>query len=144
MTSGQKSGVSIALGYYDEVAYEMQPNGVDVRKRPDVYREDGRRPPTVVRVTAAPDAKPGIYSFGPLEVSVSDRVLPPAKEWKYFLDLWQHPWAVSRYFGVKPFSKEHYAKMEPIYRALAESGCKALTTTLLDLPPSLSTASRRS
>ncbi len=134
VTSGQKSGVSIALGYYDEVAYEMQPNGVDVRKRPDVYREDGLRPPTVVRVTAAPDAKPGIYSFGPLEVSVSDRVLPPAKEWKYFLDLWQHPWAVSRYFGVKPFSKEHYAKMEPIYRALAESGCKALTTTLLDLP----------
>ena len=78
VTSGQKSGVSIALGYYDEVAYEMQPNGVDVRKRPDVYREDGRRPPTVVRVTAAPDANPGIFSFGPREVSVSVRVLTQA------------------------------------------------------------------
>ena len=132
--SNQGSGVSVALGYYDEVAYEMQPDGVDVRKRPDVYREDGRRPPTVAHITAAADAKPGIYNFGPLKVTVLNRVLPPAKDWKYFLDLWQHPWAVSRYFNVEPFSKEHYAKMEPIYRTLAECGCKALTTTLLDLP----------
>ena len=129
----------------------MQPGGVDVRKRPDVYREWGTgngewgtgngervtgngKVPTVVRITAAADAKPGIYNFGQLEVTVLNRVLPPAKDWKYFLDLWQHPWAVSRYFNVKPFSKEHYAKMEPIYRTLAECGCKALTTTLLDLP----------
>ena len=129
-----KDGVTVKLGYYDEVAYEMQPNGGDVRKRPDVYREDGCRAPTVARVTVAPDASPGVYSFGPLAVTVADHVLPPAKDWKYFLDLWQHPWAVSRYFNVEPFSKEHYAKMEPIYRALAACGCKALTTTLLDLP----------
>ena len=36
--SNQELGVSVALGYFDEVAYEMQPGGVDVRKRPDVYR----------------------------------------------------------------------------------------------------------
>ncbi len=36
-----ENGVTVALGYYDEVAYEMQPDGVDVRKRPDVYREWG-------------------------------------------------------------------------------------------------------
>ena len=138
----ERDGVTVALGYYDEVAYEMQPGGVDVRKRPDVYREWGMgngewgtgKTPTVARITAAADAKPGIYNFGPLTVTVLNRVLPPAKEWKYFLDLWQHPWAVSRYFNVEPFSKEHYAKMEPIYRTLAECGCKALTTTLLDLP----------
>ena len=134
--------VSVTLGYFDEVAYEMQPNGVDVRRRPDVWREWGTgngewgtgKTPTVVRITVSPDAKPGKYEFGPLEVTVVDRVLPPAKEWKYFLDLWQHPWAVSRYFGVEPFSKEHYEKMEPIWRNLAECGCKALTVTLLDLP----------
>ena len=134
LVSQAKDGVAVKLGYYDEVAYEMQPGGVDIRMRPDVYREDGRRAPTVARVAVASDAKPGVYNFGPLEVTVADHVLPPAKDWKYFLDLWQHPWAVSRYFNVEPFSKEHYAKMEPIYRALAECGCKALTTTLLDLP----------
>ena len=151
-----QGGVVIRLAYYDEVAYEtITDNGMVVNKRPDVYREipvgvrtcatDGRvanggsrtpRPtvPTVCKVIASADAKPGKYTFGPLEVTVIDRVLPPAREWKYFLDLWQHPWAVARFFGVKPFSKEHYAKMKPIWRALADCGCKALTVTLLDLP----------
>jgi|GEM_PF-164129 len=134
LMSQVKDGVSITPGYYDEVAYEMQPDGVDVRKRPDVWKEDGAQTPTACRITVAADAKPGVYAFGSLKVTVVDRVLPPAKDWHYFLDLWQHPWAVSRYFNVEPFSKEHYAKMEPIWRALAECGCKALTVTLLDLP----------
>ena len=90
--------------------------------------------PTMVRVSASADAKPGTRTFGPLTVKVINRVLPPVAEWKYFLDLWQHPWAVSRYFNVKPFSKEHYEKMEPVWRALADCGCKALTVTILDLP----------
>ena len=134
-----KDGVEIHLAYYDDVAYEMQPGGVDMRTRPDVYREiapgkTGAKKPTLCRITASADAKPGKKTFGPMDITVVDRVLPPAKDWNYFLDLWQHPWAVSRYFGVKPFSKEHYAKMEPIWRNLAECGCKALTVTLLDLP----------
>ena len=146
--NGERDGVSVTLGYYDEVAYEMQPDGVDIRKRPDVWREcenvelckygnieaaNGKQP-TVCKIVVSADAKPGVYEFGSLKVTVLDRVLPPAKDWHYFLDLWQHPWAVSRYFNVEPFSKEHYAKMEPIWRALAECGCKALTVTLLDLP----------
>ena len=157
-----RGSVEIRLAYYDEVAYETKTDkGMVVNKRPDVYREipvgscsfavDGRagsplpaetavagRPPyhapTVCKISAASDAKPGKYTFRPLEVTVIDRVLPPAKDWKYFLDLWQHPWAVARYFNVKPFTKEHYEKMEPIWRALADCGCKALTVTLLDLP----------
>ena len=143
-------GVSVSLAYYDDVAYEMKPNGVDMRTRPDVMRTlegatlcdngdvvapGGKKVEhAVCKVVAAASAKPGVRKFGPLSVTVVDRVLPPAKEWRYFLDLWQHPWAVSRYFGVKPFSKEHYAKMEPIWRTLADCGCKALTVTLLDLP----------
>lgn len=130
-------GVEIHLGYFAGVAYEMAPGGVDIRLRPDAYREDADAPqgaPRVVRVKAANDATPGIRKFGPLEVRLVDRVLPPAKEWRYFLDLWQHPWAVARYFKVEPFSPEHYAKMRPVWKALAECGCKALTVTLLDLP----------
>ena len=134
VVSSQKGGVSVTPGWFDEVAYEMQPDGVDVRMRQDVWREGDAKAPTACRITVAADARPGVYKFGELEVTVLDRVLPPAKEWKYFLDLWQHPWAVSRYFGVEPFSKEHYERMEPIWRNLAECGCKALTVTLLDLP----------
>ena len=106
-------------------------------KVPDVcktWKPGDAQSPTMVKVSVAADAKPGARKFGPLELTVVDRVLPPAKDWKYFLDLWQHPWAVSRYFNVEPFSKEHYAKMVPVWKALAECGCKALTVTLLDLP----------
>ena len=133
----EKDGVALHLACYDEVAYEFI-NGeknIEMRSRPDVLRDwNPGKTPSVCRITAAPGARAGTYSFGPMSLTVVDRVLPPAAEWKYFLDLWQHPWAVSRYFGVEPFSKEHYARMEPVWRALAESGCKALTVTLLDLP----------
>ena len=134
--------VSLTLLKFDEVKSDFismikKSEVVDHRGVPDICREwktgDAAKP-TMVKIAASPDAKPGTYTFGPLSLTVIDRVLPPAKDWKYFLDIWQHPWAVSRFFGVEPFSKEHFAKMEPIYRALAECGCKALTVTLLDLP----------
>ncbi len=144
-----KDGVSLTLLRFDEVKYdimsELKKNakGRDCREIlgkasvADICREwkpgDSAKP-TMIKVVASPDAKSGTYDLGPLELKVIDRVLPPAKDWKYFLDLWQHPWAVSRYFNVEPFSTEHYAKMEPIWRNLAECGCKALTVTLLDLP----------
>ena len=132
-------GVSVSYGWYDDVPYETKPGGVGMRSRPDVLREwvpgrDGGRRPTVCIVRVSPDAKPGVRSFPPLEVNVLDRVLPPPSGRGYHLDLWQHPWAVARYFGVEPFSEGHYAKMEPVWRTLAECGSKALTVTLLDLP----------
>ena len=70
----------------------------------------------------------------PVELEVLGRKLPDAKDWKFFLDLWQHPWAVARYHGVKPFSKAHYALMKPLWEELAEAGQKAITTTITDLP----------
>lgn len=90
--------------------------------------------PRVVEFAVSAGAKPGEYRLGDVKLRVVDRVLPPAKEWKYFLDLWQHPWAVARTAGVKPFSKEHYAKMRPLWEMLAAAGGKALTVTLVDQP----------
>ncbi len=148
-------GVSFSLLRFDEVKYDLFERYTDEggknRARVtgkgkvfDVCREwkkGEKNLPMMLKVIVASDAKPGkrTVTLGEdgvdsIALTVVDRVLPPAKDWKYFLDLWQHPWAVSRYFNVKPFSKEHYAKMEPVWRALAESGCKALTVTILDLP----------
>ena len=153
--AGRNAGpdVSLTLLRFEEVQYDMVERAKNEKGKwynkvggkgsvPDVCREwkpGYKSKPTMVKVVASPGAKPVKRVFelegpggghGSFELSVVDRVLPPAKHWKYFLDLWQHPWAVSRYFGVKPFSKEHYARMEPVWRALAESGCKALTVTL--------------
>ena len=149
--------VSLTLLRFDEVKYDHTEKYKDEEGKtktritgkgsvPDVCREwkngDAAKP-TMIKVAVSPDAKPTTHVFELARsgngsdlfmLKVVDRVLPPAKEWKYFLDLWQHPWAVARYFGVEPFSPEHYAKMEPVWRALADCGCKALTVTLLDLP----------
>ncbi len=88
----------------------------------------------VVEIHAPEDAKPGLYPCGMMNVRVIDRVLPPSSQWRYFLDLWQHPWAVSRYFNVKPFSREHYALMKPVWETLATAGQKTLTVTITDKP----------
>ena len=70
----------------------------------------------------------------PVELEVLPRTLPDPADWTFFLDLWQHPWAVARYHGVKPFSPEHYALMRPLWKELADAGQKVITTTITDLP----------
>ena len=90
--------------------------------------------PRYAQISVPADFKAGVYRLGDLTLKVVDRVLPPPKDWKFYLDLWQHPWAVARWFGVKPFSKEHYAAMEPLWRELASAGQKTLTVTLVDQP----------
>ena len=118
---------------------------LDTAERVDLPPSGFRPVWLTVAVPAA--AKPGLYrgtlavtgaggktvAF-PLELEVLAARLPDPKEWAFFLDLWQHPWAVARYHGVKPFSKEHYGFLEPIYRELANAGQKALTTTITELP----------
>lgn len=52
----------------------------------------------------------------------------------YFLDLWQHPWAVARTANCEPFSPEHYEAMEGLWEMLGEAGQKTLTVTLIELP----------
>ena len=68
----------------------------------------------------------------PLELEVVADALPAVKE--FHLDIWQTPWTVARYYNLKPFSPEHYAKMEPFFRELADAGQKTITTTITDYP----------
>ena len=97
--------VSLELISVDEVKYDLvnpvQKNVIIGKGSvPDVCRpwKKGEKP-SMIKVVANPEAKPGKRIFnlgesGNFELTVVDRVLPPAKDWKYFLDLWQHPWAV--------------------------------------------------
>jgi len=151
------SGVKMRTGVICDVTYRESPEALrwqltsfDYYKGPEIDRtlkahhrytvadrvsfgpdEKGVR---IVEFAVSPEAKAGTYAIGDVSLRIVDRVLPPVKEQKGFLDLWQHPWAVSRYFGVKPFSKEHYAKMAPLWKLLADCGGRALTVTLVDEP----------
>ena len=125
-------GIAVRCGVLKSVKYAPAVHSLERREVYDrVVWGKGEDGPRVVEVSVPADAKPGVYTCGHMNIRVVDRVLPPAKDWKYFLDLWQHPWAVSRYHGVKPFSWFHYRKMRPVYELLASAGQKTITTTLL-------------
>ena len=125
-------GISLRFGSLKGVKYAPKPNSVQRLEALD--RVDWSRRltcPRIVEVKVPTNAAPGVYRCGMMEVKVLDRVLPPAKDWKYFLDLWQHPWAVSRFWGVEPFSKAHYDRMRPLWQLLATAGQKTITVTML-------------
>ena len=124
-------GISVRFGSLAGVKYAPAPGSLQRLEVCDRVVWGGKDYPRVVEISVPAEAGPGVYVCGAMRVTVVDRVLPPPSQWKYFLDLWQHPWAVSRYFGVKPFSKEHYAAMRPVWETLATAGQKTLTVTIV-------------
>lgn len=103
--------------------------------------------PLWMNIWVPEDTKPGIYN-GTITVSgdylpaqklnvkltVCDRLLPEPKKWHLNLDLWQNPYAVARYYGVKLWSREHFDAMLPIMRMLADAGQRAITASIMYKP----------
>ena len=83
-------------------------------------------------VTVKEDGK--VLAELPLTVTVKNHVLPAPKDWAFHLDLWQNPYAVSRYYNVEPFSKEHFDLMRPIMKRYADAGGKVITTSIMHNP----------
>ncbi len=120
--------------------------GVDYNQAPVIWRKvmsnaldrvawgDPAATSRVVQVRVPRDAKPGVHAFGDLRVKVLDRAITPVRERSYYLDLWQHPWAVARVNKAKPFSKEHYDAMRPLWTELASLGQKVITATIVRYP----------
>ncbi|MBL7220502.1 MAG: DUF4091 domain-containing protein [Phycisphaerae bacterium] len=103
--------------------------------------------PIWVSVNVPPDAAPGVYggTLGvkdtaghsvafKLTVDVLNNVLPAPKHWSFHLDLWQHPWAVARIHGYKPWSPQHWSKLREVLALAANAGQKCLTATIVDRP----------
>ncbi len=129
------AGIGVRYGVMKLVKYAPEPGSL---QRHEVYDRvkwgDDDDGPRVAEVSVPADAKPGVYECGMMRIRVVDRVLPPPKEWKYYLDLWQHPWATARVAKAKPFSKKHYAAMRPVYELLATAGQKTITVPIIDQP----------
>ena len=83
-------------------------------------------------VTVKEDGK--VLAEMPLTVTVKNHVLPAPKGWAFHLDLWQNPYAVSRYYNVEPFSKEHFDLMRPIMKRYADAGGKVITASIMHKP----------
>ncbi|MFI5357038.1 MAG: glycoside hydrolase domain-containing protein [Opitutales bacterium] len=93
------------------------------------------------------DAVPGVYTgtltlradgtepkVFPLSLEILRATLPDPANWKYHLDIFQHPWGIARWHGVKPFSDEHFRLMRPYLLELAHAGQKVITTTITTRP----------
>lgn len=70
----------------------------------------------------------------PLTLEVLPATLPAPRDWVFHLDVWQHPWSIARWHGVKPWSEEHFAVMRPYMLELANAGQKVITTTITPRP----------
>lgn len=105
---------------------------------PQVYR------PVWISIQVPQDAEPGAYEgllnvkseIGtvpfPIRLTVKKSMLPSWKEWKFHLDLWQHPTTYSRYHDVTPWSDHHFAIMKPSLKRLAQCGQKAITCSIVE------------
>lgn len=69
-----------------------------------------------------------------LTLDVSARTLPEPKDYAFYLDLWQQPYAISRYNKVEPWTPEHFKAMEPYADMLARAGQKTVTAILFYEP----------
>lgn len=96
---------------------------------PDV--EPGRYDMTLTVKEVASKKKVGTLN---LAINVNSHRLPAGPDQEFYLDLWQQPYSVSRYYGVEPWSDEHLKLMRPYMEKLARAGQKAVSVILFYEP----------
>ena len=115
---------------------------LDINKKLAVKRTSTQ--PIWLNIRVPRDAKPGVYE-GTLcvsgkgmkdeklniELKVTDRELTEPSKWHLNIDLWQNPYAVARYYGVEPWSRDHLDAMLPIMHMLADAGQHAITASIM-------------
>ncbi|MES2891979.1 MAG: glycoside hydrolase domain-containing protein [Bacteroidota bacterium] len=67
-------------------------------------------------------------------LAVVNKTLPPPAQWKYQLDLWQHPAAIARVHNETLWSDAHFASMKKYYTMLAAAGQKNITVSIVNEP----------
>ncbi len=80
------------------------------------------------------DANGNVVKTLRLTINVVNHVLPAAADQKFHLDLWQQPYAVSRYYGVERWSDAHIEALRPYLEALGKAGQKVVTTIMFYEP----------
>ncbi|WP_221410988.1 DUF4091 domain-containing protein [Elizabethkingia sp. JS20170427COW] len=125
----------------EDFAASLAPDMLDNLSHFNLEKKSVR--PIWISIDIPRDTVPGLYTSQvsikakgekiqilPLSLEVINHTLPPASEWKFHLDLWQHPSAIARSYNVKMWSDEHFEALKPIMKRLANAGQKVITTTL--------------
>lgn len=69
-----------------------------------------------------------------VKVHVQNQTLPKPHDWHYRLDLWQNPWVIADYYGVKPWSNAHKALLKQHLQLYADAGGTYITTYAVHSP----------
>lgn len=69
-----------------------------------------------------------------LTVTVCDKTLPEPKDYQYFLNFWQQPYALSRYYAVEKWSDAHMNILRPYLKMMARAGQKVITAIMHEDP----------
>ena len=126
---------------------------IPVHLKPDLLSKTSRfligsreTRPIWISVNIPPDATAGTYKgtilmqsasgtvHHPITLEVQNRRLPSPANWSFHLDLWQNPYAVARYHGVRLWSPEHIKYLRSLLIMLAQAGQKCITATIIDKP----------
>lgn len=129
----------------EDFAASLSPDVLDPLDCFDMEPQTSR--PVWITLDIPSDATPGTYtstmqlfvdgnkhSSFTFSIDILPRVLPPASEWAFHLDLWQNPYAVARVHEVEPWSDAHWDALRPLMELLAGAGQKVITTTLNKRP----------
>lgn len=86
---------------------------------------------TTITVTADRLDAPLTFTY---TLRVQDAVLKDATDFKnsFDIELWQYPYSVAEYYGVKPFSPEHLEILKPHMELYKEMGGHAITATIVE------------
>lgn len=68
------------------------------------------------------------------DIEVLNLSKPSYENSKFYLDLWQYPYSVARYYNVEPFSEEHFKILKPHMELYKNYGGKTITTTIVEDP----------
>lgn len=125
----------------EDFAASLSPDMLDDLKSMDIDAKTAR--PIWITVNIPREAVKGNYTAqvrvkadaqktwkSSLKVEVINQVLPPASEWSFHLDQWQHPAAVARVEGLEVWSDSHFEALKPVMQRLADAGQKVITTTI--------------
>ncbi|MBO5248010.1 MAG: DUF4091 domain-containing protein [Clostridia bacterium] len=69
-----------------------------------------------------------------IPLTVAEYVLPDPKDWKFYLNLWQHLSSVARHHDVKLWSDAHFTVLAEYVKAIAALGQKSITLCAGEIP----------
>lgn len=122
---------------------ELQPYHVpDIISDPAARVAAGQTRPVWVSIEIPQDLKPGVYVDSltidgesiPLTLKVNRRTLPSPADRKFYLNLWQQPYAISRYYSVEPWSDAHFELLKPYAKMLANASQRTISAILFFEP----------